>query len=139
MSPGRPSKGKRRSKDEATSFSTSQGRANFASALETTAQDKTIVGFARYSQTVAILAPVEAARMLAGQPGDVDPAVRARIIRMAKLFLASAPPQRKPRAKAVRGKKKAAAKKTARPARKAKPKASAKRKTAKTKKLGKSA
>lgn len=137
MSPGKPTKGKRRREDETTSFSTSQGRANFARALETTAQEKTIVGFARYSQTVAILAPVEAARMLAGQPGDVEPAVRARIVRMAKLFLASAPPQRKPRAH-VKAKKKAAAKKAARPARKAKPKASAKRKSAKSKRLGKS-
>ncbi|MDZ4692069.1 hypothetical protein [Terricaulis sp.] len=138
MSPGKPSKRKRGAENETTSFSTSQGRANFARALETTAEEKTIVGFARYSTPVAVLAPIEAVRMLAGQSGDVDPAVRARIVRMAKLFLASAPPQRKPRAKVAKAKKKAAAKKAARPARKPK-KASAKRKTGKRKKLGKSA
>ncbi len=139
MSPGKPSKGKRRQEDETTSFSTSQGRANFARALETTAQEKTIVGFARYSQTIAILAPVEAARMLAGQQDDVDAATRARIVRMAKLFLASAPPQRKPRAKVSKAKKKAAAKKAPRSTRKAKPKSGAKRKATKRKGLGKTA
>ena len=136
MSSGKPTRGKRGQGNETTSFSTSEGRANFARALETTAEEKTIVGFARYSTPVAALAPIEAVRMLAGQAGDVDPAVRARIVRMAKLFLASAPPQRKPRAKVAKAKKKAAAKKAARPVRKPK-KASDKRKTGKSKKLGK--
>lgn len=78
---------------QARSFSTSQGRANFARALETTDREKTVVGFARYNTPVAALVPIEAVRMLAGED-EVDPAVRAKITRMAKLFLAGAPPPR---------------------------------------------
>jgi hypothetical protein len=73
------------------SFSTSQGRANFARALETTDQEKTVIGFDRYNRPVAALVPIEAVSMLAGQTGGVDPAVRAKIVRMAKLFLAAMP------------------------------------------------
>lgn len=109
------------------SFSTSEGRANLARALETTGAEKTVVGFARYSTPVAALVPIEAVRMLAGQDSDVDPAVRAKIARMARLLLASEPPARRGRAAA---KKKAPAKKSRgkKAAKKTKSKARAKRK-----------
>ena len=77
------------------SFSTSQGRANFARALETTDQEKTVIGFDRYNRPVAALVPIEAVSMLAGQVIGVDPAVRAKIVRMAKLFLAAMPSKKK--------------------------------------------
>lgn len=96
------------------SFSTSEGRANLARALETTDQQKTVVGFARYNTPIAALVPIEAVQMLAGEEGEVDPAVAAKIVRMARLFLAGGQPVRrarrtpvkkKPPAKAPRGKK----------------------------------
>ena len=74
-------------RDRSRSFSTSQGRANFARALETTDREKTVVGFARYQRTVAALVPVEAVLMLAGQGNEVAAGVRDHIIRMARLFL----------------------------------------------------
>jgi hypothetical protein len=111
----------------APSFSTSQGRANFARALVTTDQEKTVVGFDRYNRPVAALVPIEAVAMLAGQSGEVDPAVRAKIVRMARLFLAVMPAKKKVarrfptarRAKAKAAKKKSAkrAKTKARPSR----------------------
>ena len=105
------------------SFSTSQGRANFARALETTDQEKTVVGFDRYNRPVAALVPIEAVSMLAGQNAGVDPAVRARIVRMARLFLSAMPPAKKAARKTAKRKKA-----------KAKP---AKKKTAKRRKTGK--
>ncbi|MBC7767747.1 MAG: hypothetical protein H7124_03090 [Phycisphaerales bacterium] len=111
------------------SFSTSEGRANLARALETTHQEKTVVGFARYNTPIAALVPIEAVRMLAGQEGDVDAAVRAKIVRMARLFLGSKPPERRAPRAAV--KKKAAPKASrvkSKAAGKAKTKARAKRK-----------
>jgi hypothetical protein len=106
----------------APSFSTSQGRANFARALETTDLQKTVVGFDRYNRPVAALVPIEAVSMLAGHSGDVEPAVRAKIVRMARLFLSGMTtkkkkrrPRRAPTAKRVRAKaarKKAAKRKT---------------------------
>lgn len=76
------------SRGRSRSFSTSQGRANFARALETTDREKTVVGFARYQRTVAALVPVDAVLMLAGQSSEVAPDVRDHITRMARLFLA---------------------------------------------------
>lgn len=102
----------------ARSFSTSEGRANFALALETAGREKTVVGFDRYGQLVAALVPVEAVQMLAGE-GDVDPAVRAKIVRMAKAFLGGGAPAA-PKAKAAKrkpGKAVKSAKKTTRPRR----------------------
>lgn len=72
---------------KAPSFSTSEGRKNFARALETTDKQKTVVGFARYRTPVAALVPIEAVQMLAGHGGQVDAAVRDHIARMAKLFM----------------------------------------------------
>lgn len=98
-------KGKAGAQAKTRSFSTSQGRANFAQALETTDTEKIVVGFARYARTVAALVPVEAVSMLAGQDGDLDPAVRAKIVRMAKLFVAGQPkalPSKAPRKKAAK-------------------------------------
>lgn len=111
------------------SFSTSQGRANFARALETTDREKTVVGFARYQRTVAALVPVEAVQMLAGQGGEVTPDVRDHITRMARLFMEGV--ARTP-ALVVEG----AALKRAVPKKKAAPKKSVKKK-AKRKGLGK--
>ena len=113
------------------SFSTSQGRANFARALETTDQEKTVIGFDRYNRPVAALVPIEAVSMLAGQPGGVDPAVRAKIVRMAKLFLAAMPAKKKARRVSTRKRgrpvKKRKAIKRAKARAKAKKKAKARR------------
>jgi hypothetical protein len=88
--------------------------------LETTDQDKTVVGFDRYNRPIAALVPIEAVSMLAGQSGNIDPSVRARIVRMARLFLSVMPARKKaarraaapkrPGAKAARKKKSAKAK-----------------------------
>lgn len=67
--------------------STSQGRANFAAALQTVQKEKTVIGFDRYSQSVAALVPVEAVLMLAGRGATVEAGVRDKIERMARLFL----------------------------------------------------
>ncbi len=67
--------------------STSQARANFASALKTVAQSKTIIGFDRYKETVAVLAPIETIYVLAGRTREIDKAVLERLQRMAELFL----------------------------------------------------
>jgi len=138
MSAGKGSRKKRGAPPETPSFSTSQGRANFARALETTASEKTVVGFARYNTPVAALVPIEAVRMLAEQ-GEIEPAVRAKIVRMARLFLSSEPPQRSARKSPARGAaaKKKSAKKT--PRAKAKPKKSRAKQAAKRKGLGKTA
>src|SRR5512145_685833 len=77
------------------SFSTSAGRANLARALETTDREKTVVGFDRYNRPVAALVPIEAVSILAGQGEQVDPAVRAKIVRMAKLFVSTLRPHQK--------------------------------------------
>src|SRR5262245_35189234 len=105
------------------SFSTSKGRANFARALKTTDRQKTVVGFARYNRPVAALVPVEAVAMLAGEGAKVAPDVRAKIVRMARLFQAGMAPPKAPAAPAKRAKPKAAKK---RPAKKAKKRAKAK-------------
>jgi hypothetical protein len=69
--------------------STSEARKNFASALKTVHKDKVIIGFDRYTMSVAALAPVEAVLMLAGRGGDVEPSVRDKIEKAAKSFLQS--------------------------------------------------
>jgi len=136
MNSGKGSRKKRGAPPETPSFSTSKGRANFARALETTASEKTVVGFARYNTPVAALVPIEAVRMLAGQ-GEIEPAVRAKIVRMARLFLTSEPPKRSPRKSPASGAgaKKKSTKAAPRP--KAKPKKSQAKRTAKRKSLGK--
>jgi hypothetical protein len=72
-------------------YSTSQGRANFAEALGVTQVENAVIGFDRYGRLVAALVPIDAVRMLAGQAQAVEPAVRAKIERMARLFLYNAP------------------------------------------------
>jgi hypothetical protein len=76
--------------------STSQGRANFAAALQTVQKEKTIIGFNRYSQSVAALVPVEALLMLAGRGNAIEPAIRDKIERMAHLFLQAGAPLQRP-------------------------------------------
>ncbi|MBL8543302.1 MAG: hypothetical protein JNJ63_05790 [Hyphomonadaceae bacterium] len=74
-----------------------------------------MVGFDRYGQPVAALVPIEAVQMLAGH-GDVDPAARAKIVRMAKAFLGGGAPA-EPKTKAAKkksGKAVKSAKKTTR-------------------------
>lgn len=107
MSAGRKSRAGSGQK-QTRSFSTSQGRANLARALDTADREKTVVGFARYNTPVAALVPIEAVRMLAGED-DVDVAVRAKITRMAKLFLAGAPPPKRKRSAVKKSAKKAPA------------------------------
>jgi hypothetical protein len=72
-------------------YSTSQGRANFAGALEMAQLESAIIGFDRYGQLVAALAPIDAIRMLAGRGAEVEPAVRDKITRLARLFLHNVP------------------------------------------------
>jgi hypothetical protein len=72
-------------------YSTSQARANFAEALGATQVENTVIGFDRYGRLVAALVPIDAVRMLAGRAEAVEPAIRAKIERMARLFLHNAP------------------------------------------------
>jgi hypothetical protein len=88
--------------------STSEARANFASALKTVGQQKTIIGFDRYKETVAVLAPIEAVYVLAGRAKEVDKDVMDRVVRMAEMFLHRYPA---PAASAERAPAKSAAKK----------------------------
>jgi hypothetical protein len=91
MRPSKKSRGKAASpaRGKSKSFSTSKGRANLAAALATAARDKTIVGFDRYRKPIAALVPIDAILMLSGQDGSVDPAVRDRIVRTARVFVAA--------------------------------------------------
>lgn len=131
MRPLKKSRGKAASsaRGKSKSFSTSKGRANLAAALATAAREKTIVGFDRYRKPIAALVPIDAVRMLAGQDGSVEPAVRDRIMRTARVFVAALQASRKaggPAAGAKKSPRKAAPKKKA--AKRSKGKAKAKRK-----------
>lgn len=86
-------------KKKQLTYSTSEGRANFAEALETAHSENAFVGFDRYGQLVAALAPIDAIRILAGRGGEVAPAVRDKITRLARLFLQDVPKQEPARAK----------------------------------------
>ncbi|QGZ96752.1 hypothetical protein [Terricaulis silvestris] len=72
-------------------YSTSEARANFAEALETTQLDSAVIGFDRYGRTVAALVPVEAIYMLAGLGGKIDAGIRQKIDRAARAFVAQVP------------------------------------------------
>lgn len=72
-------------------LSTSKARANFAEALGMAQEENTVIGFDRYGKLVAAVVPIDAVRMLAGRSADVDPAVRAKIERMSRIFLHAAP------------------------------------------------
>jgi hypothetical protein len=76
---------------KARMYSTSEGRANFAEALESAQVEHAVVGFDRYGRPLAALVPIDAVRMLAGAVADVDPALRDKITRAARLFLANVP------------------------------------------------
>lgn len=76
---------------KARMYSTSEGRANFAEALESAQVEHAVVGFDRYGRPLAALVPIDAVRMIAGQAQDVDPALREKIMRSARLFLANVP------------------------------------------------
>jgi len=84
-------KAKTRTRSKAQMYSTSEARANFAEALETAQLENTVIGFDRYGRPVAALVPIDAVRMLAGRERDVDPAVRDKIERMARLFIEGVP------------------------------------------------
>lgn len=97
-------------------YSTSEARANFAEALETAQLDSAVIGFDRYGRTVAALVPVEAIYMLAGLGEELEPGVRGKIERAAKLFVHNVPnrigkrlappPPRRPAKKKPAGKNK---------------------------------
>src|SRR5689334_24613837 len=72
-------------------ISTSEARANFAEALGMAQEENTVIGFDRYGKLVAALVPIDAVRMLAGLDKEVDPAIRGKIERMARIFLHAAP------------------------------------------------
>lgn len=72
-------------------YSTSEARANFAETLEQAQADNAVIGFDRYGRIVAVLMPVEAAYILAGQERDVSPAKRAEIKQAAQVFVRSVP------------------------------------------------
>lgn len=101
------------------SYSTSQGRANFARALETAGTQHAIVGFDRYGHPIAALVSIDAIRLIAGCEDQVDPQVRNRLVRMARVFLShvrsdgSARAPRKKAAPKVSKKKTPARRKTA--------------------------
>jgi hypothetical protein len=106
-------KAAKRTAKTAPVYSTSEARANFAEALETTQLDSAVIGFDRYGRTVAALVPIEAIYMLAGLGGKIDAATRQKIDRAARAFVAQVPNRiGKSIAKAAT-KKKAAARKSA--------------------------
>ncbi|MEZ5957843.1 MAG: hypothetical protein R3C27_11610 [Hyphomonadaceae bacterium] len=72
-------------------LSTSEARANFAEALETTQVDNAVIGFDRYGRTVAALVPVEAIYMLAGLGKHVDAETRKEIEEGALAFAKNVP------------------------------------------------
>jgi antitoxin (DNA-binding transcriptional repressor) of toxin-antitoxin stability system len=72
-------------------YSTSEGRANFAEALEAAQSDGAIIGFERYGRPVAALAPIEAVMLLAGVKRGVDARTRAAILQAAQDFVRSMP------------------------------------------------
>jgi hypothetical protein len=84
-------KAAKRAAKTAPVYSTSEARANFAEALETTQLDSAVIGFDRYGRTVAALVPVEAIYMLAGQGGKIEPGTRQKIDRAARAFVAQVP------------------------------------------------
>ena len=84
-------KAAKRTAKTAPVYSTSEARANFAEALETTQLDSAVIGFDRYGRTVAALVPVEAIYMLAGLGGKIDAATRQKIDRAARAFVAQVP------------------------------------------------
>lgn len=68
--------------------STSEVRKQLAAALRTVKQNKVLIGFGRYGACVALLAPVEAAFMLAGRASEVKPETRSKIKALAEAFAA---------------------------------------------------
>jgi endonuclease YncB( thermonuclease family) len=84
-------KAAKRTAKTAPVYSTSEARANFAEALETTQLDSAVIGFDRYGRTVAALVPVEAIYMLAGLGGKIDASIRQKIDRAARAFVAQVP------------------------------------------------
>jgi endonuclease YncB( thermonuclease family) len=84
-------KAARRTAKTAPVYSTSEARANFAEALESAQVESAVIGFDRYGRTVAALVPIEAIYMLAGMGEDIDPAVRNRIARGVRQFVALVP------------------------------------------------
>ncbi len=88
---GRPKRSK------AKVLSTSEARANFADALETTQVDGAVIGFDRYGKTIAAMVPIEAIYIIAGYGHLVDAAKRAQIEREARDFAANVPWERRRR------------------------------------------
>ena len=85
----RPSKSKKKGPvraAKAAMFSTSNARANFAHALGLAHRDNAVIGFDRYGRRVAALVPMAAVLMLAGRGSDVEPAIREKIERMARVL-----------------------------------------------------
>jgi hypothetical protein len=80
-----------RADKKARIYSTSEGRANFAEALESAQLENAVIGFDRYGRPLAALVSIDAVRMLANLHDDVEPAVREKITRMARLFLHTVP------------------------------------------------
>lgn len=72
-------------------YSTSEGRANFAEALEAAQNDGAIIGFERYGRPVAALIPIEAVMLLAGSKRGVDTRARAAIAQAAQAFVSAMP------------------------------------------------
>lgn len=72
-------------------YSTSEGRANFAEALEAAQSESAIIGFERYGRPVAALAPIEAVMLLAGVKRGINPKTRAAITQAAQAFVRAMP------------------------------------------------
>jgi hypothetical protein len=107
--PKRPAK-VAKPRGKAKQLSTSQARADFASALLEAQKDLTLIGFDRYGRTQAALVPVEAIYMLAGEDKDIPPHVKDAIVYGAEQFVSTIPHRRgyfipKPPARRPRRKK----------------------------------
>lgn len=93
---------KRLRKQAASSVSTSHARANFAGALELAQAKNAILGFERYGKSVAALVPVDAVRMLAGEP--VDRSTQDEIVEGARAFVRNLPVELAPAKRAAKKK-----------------------------------
>lgn len=112
-------------------ISTSEARKNFAAALQLVHEEKLIIGFDRYTQSVAALVPIEAVYILAGRGDELGAKEVEALERGAQAFLHTFPSKEPARPRKVARAVKAATKQ-----RKAKKKAARKRAKAVRKKAG---
>jgi hypothetical protein len=79
--------------EQALIYSTTLGRMHFADFVQLASAEKRLFGFDRYGHTLAVLAPIEAVKILAGREDEMSPHIRAQIKRAALDLLDAMPAQ----------------------------------------------